>query len=149
MRPGRGLVSKPAIFSFKEKNCGGYRKNESFPPANNSQMLGGTQSYCRSSSLRKIMNRPLSYVACFMRLKANKHYKGISPSDPARFPCPCERISSVPPPPPDFTKRHESVALDSVYIKAAPNGATGGSISSSSPLPICAQGSPEATVCTC
>ncbi|CAN0306610.1 unnamed protein product, partial [Laminaria digitata] len=46
----------------------------------------------------------------------------------------------------DFTKRHESVALDSVYIRAGPNGAMGGG---GSPLPICAQGSPEATLCTC
>ncbi|CAN0035488.1 unnamed protein product [Pylaiella littoralis] len=47
----------------------------------------------------------------------------------------------------DFTKRHESVALDSVYIRAAGNGL--GNIGSGSSLPVCAQGSPDATVCAC
>ncbi|CAB1110544.1 unnamed protein product [Ectocarpus sp. CCAP 1310/34] len=54
----------------------------------------------------------------------------------------------------DFTKRHESVALDSVYIRAAGSGTSsgsgglGGGIGGSS-LPVCAQGSPDATVCSC
>ncbi len=48
----------------------------------------------------------------------------------------------------DFTKRHESVAIDSVYIRAAGNGTTTSGGGSSS-LPICAQGSPDAMVCTC
>ncbi|CAM9202769.1 unnamed protein product [Hapterophycus canaliculatus] len=45
----------------------------------------------------------------------------------------------------DFTKRHESVALDSVYVRAAGSRASG----SGSSLPVCAQGSPDATICTC
>ncbi|CAM9590523.1 unnamed protein product [Ectocarpus sp. 4 AP-2014] len=54
----------------------------------------------------------------------------------------------------DFTKRHESVALDSVYIRAAGSGTSSGSGGLSggiggSSLPVCAQGSPDATVCSC
>ncbi|CAM9299509.1 unnamed protein product [Ascophyllum nodosum] len=46
----------------------------------------------------------------------------------------------------DFTRWYESVALDSVYIRLASSGTSGGS---NSALPVCAQGSPNAFVCTC
>lgn len=47
---------------------------------------------------------------------------------------------------PDFTKKAESVSLDSVRIRWAGSGT---SRMTGTGLPICAQGSPDATICTC
>ena len=53
----------------------------------------------------------------------------------------------------DFTSWKESVALDAVALVAplgdSSSGARGGAFAVQSSIPLCAQGAPDASLCTC